>query len=184
MPGAPRYLEPVYLLPGAAGPPSTFDVMLGRFPAGSYSVRANAPDGPLVAQSVVGPPLRNRPGGPAEPSVNYTDLWWNPSQSGWGMSIFQGPTNEVFAIWFAYDASGNPVWYTLQPGSWDSRIVFSGPIYRTTGPYVAGPFDPAAVRAVQVGTGDLEFLDATHAMLIYTIDGQHGVKSMQREPVE
>jgi hypothetical protein len=30
----------------------------------------------------------------------------------------QGPTNLLFAVWFGYDPSGKPTWYTLQSGEW------------------------------------------------------------------
>jgi hypothetical protein len=37
------------------------------------------------------------------PAANYTDLWWNPSESGWGVSIVQHASNKMFAVWFTYD---------------------------------------------------------------------------------
>jgi Spy/CpxP family protein refolding chaperone len=39
----------------------------------------------------------------ATPAANYTDLWWNPNESGWGITITQHPTNQIWAIWYTYD---------------------------------------------------------------------------------
>ncbi len=210
VPANPRYMEPVYArltqspfptenIVGARttmsgntitieygampdmGAVST-DVMLGRFPAGTYTVTAPEAGPPVTFTVSPGPAITS---GPAfAPAVNYTDLWWNPAESGWGMSITQGPTNELFAVWFVYDAAGNPTWFTLQPGKWDSLRGYSGPIYRTTGPAFNIGFDPARVQAVQVGTGTFFFTDAMHGNFAYTISGQTGSKAIERQPIE
>jgi hypothetical protein len=170
------------------GPPPPngwmFDASLGSFPAGTYTVSANTPLGRLTTQFTVAPrsPMQ------ADlfvPSIDFTGLWWNPQESGWGMSIFQGPTNDLFAVWFVYDASGAPTWYTLQPGAWSWGQRFSGPIYRTTGPYFVRPFDPSQVKYEQVGNGTLTFTDSAHAYFHYTIGGQTMPdKTLERQPIE
>jgi cyclophilin family peptidyl-prolyl cis-trans isomerase len=48
--------------------------------------------------------------GTAPPVVDYTDLWWNPNESGWGVTLTQ-QFGIIFAAWFVYDTSGKPVWY-------------------------------------------------------------------------
>ena len=113
-----------------------YDVELGRFPAGTYTVVVQ---GQAPVQFTVGPssstPAAPYPGN--QPVVDYSGMWWTPSESGWGLSISQGATNQVFAVWFVYGQSGEPTWYTLQPGSWTSSNVYStytGPIYKTDGP--------------------------------------------------
>jgi hypothetical protein len=208
IPSAPRYLEPVYLrlttsLRGIVNarvsmlngtlvvdydylplfyPPNpngeSFEASLGSFPAGTYTVNANTPEGQLTTQFTVAPKASGFP------PVNFTGMWWNPQESGWGMSVFHGPTNELFAVWFVYDASGAPTWYTLQPGA-GAGEVFSGPIYRTTGPYFAGPFDPSRVKYQQVGNGTLTFTDSAHARFRYAIDGQTMAdETIQRQSIE
>jgi hypothetical protein len=208
IPAAPRYMEPVYLRmnqtagiteevigaavtmngnnldvrvtlfpePGIHGD----DVMLGRLPAGTYTVTVDG--SPVVATFTVAP----EPQGPSGrvPPVNYTDLWWNPAESGWGMTINQGPTNQVFAVWFVYDAAGNPVWYTLQPGQWDTMKSYTGVIYRTTGSPFNAVFDPASIVEQRVGTGSLAFSSATTGVFAYTIDGVNRTKSIQRMTIE
>ena len=37
------------------------------------------------------------------PAANYTDMWWNAEQSGWGVSFVQHSTNQVYAVWYTYD---------------------------------------------------------------------------------
>jgi hypothetical protein len=170
------------------GPPPVngwmFDASLGSFPAGTYTVNANTPDGQVTAQFTVAPNAAAQ-AGVVSPSVNFTGMWWNPQESGWGMSVFQGPTNDLFAVWFVYDASGAPTWYTLQPGTWSSSQIISGPIYRTTGPYLAGPFDPSRVKYQQVGNGTLTFTDSAHARFHSTVDGQTMPdKTLERQPIE
>ena len=209
-PASPRYMEPVYarltqspfpvtnivsarasmsgnsIAVDYVGIPdlgaTTTDVMLGRFPAGTYTVTAPNAGPPVTFTVPPGPTVTSVPD--PEPAVSYTDLWWNPAESGWGMSITQGPTNEVFAVWFVYDAAGNPIWYTLQPGHWNTMSGYTGPIYRTSGPAFTGAFDPSAVHEVQVGTGGLSFESATTGHFFYTIDGQSGTKVIQRQPIE
>jgi hypothetical protein len=215
VPASPRYFETVYLratLPvgdphyiGSArvsmqGTTITVDylggidipgrtaesltVMLGKFPAGNYAVQANLPNGPVTTQFTVGAKPDDQ-----SPFIDFTGLWWNPAEPGWGLSITQGPTSEIFAAWFVYDAAGNPTWYTLEPGYWDGPDVYHGTIYRTTGP--TGPFfqqafDPSRVNQVAVGTGTLEFFkpDFTSGSIVYTIDGQQGFKHIERMAVE
>jgi hypothetical protein len=219
VPANPRYFETVYLrstLPGndgrfiitarvsmqgtaltvdytssidLPGPPPSFTVMLGKFPAGTYTVQANLPNGPLTTQFTVSPkPPEDLLGGARSPVIDFTGLWWNPAESGWGLYIAQGPTNKIFAIWVVYDAVGNPTWYTLQPepGSWGGTSIYHGTVVRTMGPYFRGTFDPSLVMETIVGTGTLEFFgpDSASGTFIYTIDGQQGIKHIERMPIE
>ncbi|MDP4027689.1 MAG: hypothetical protein Q8P42_01780 [Gallionella sp.] len=169
-----------------------YDVELGRFPAGTYTVKIQPPrndQNPTTVQFIVGvsnsSPTAPFPGN--QPSVNYSDLWWSPSESGWGLSIAQGATNELFAVWFVYGASGEPIWYTLQLGKWTSSSAYTdytGPIYKTTGPYFGGGFNPASVGVSQVGIGTLSFRYANKGTFQYTVDGVQGSKNIERMIIE
>jgi hypothetical protein len=164
-----------------------YDVMLGRLPSGSYSVRVPTNAGTVTTQFTVSPPERSIAHPGTVPAVNYSDLWYSPAEPGWGLSIAQGPTNLVFAMWYVYDASGNPVWYSLQPGSWTATNVYSsysGPIYKTRGPTFTGTFDPALVSHVQAGTGTLQFRDSSTLLFRYTLDGVTTIKNLTRQRVE
>lgn len=163
-------------------PSSSFDVELGRFPPGTYYVEVveGNPATPamyvaftVTERHVFIPPY-------SFPLVDYTDHWWNPLESGWGISIHQHTSDRLFAVWFVYSQSGQPVWYTLQPGAWTSSKEYTGPIYKTTGPYFGGPFDSTQVGVAQVGVGTLSFADSNTATFSYMIEGVSGSKPITR----
>src|SRR5512134_4004031 len=92
---------------------------------------------------------------------NYSDMWFNPGESGWGVTIADHET-QLFAVWYTYDTDGAPLWFTVPGGSFNSnRTFFSGDVYRTTGPSYAGAFDPAAVATTKVGTATFQFAPGT-----------------------
>ncbi len=167
------------------GSGASMDVMLGRLPAGSYTVNVLRNGGlESTAQFTVAPGPMSLDPNTAAPAVNYSDLWWNPAESGWGMSVNQGVNNQLFAIWFVYDATGNATWYTLEPGQWQGSTFFSGIVNKASGPYFGAAFDPSKVTQHQAGTGTLTFTDASHARFDYTIDGVKGSKLIEREPIQ
>ena len=118
----------------------------------------------------------------ASPSGDFTDLWWNPNESGWGLSIVQHPTRVIFAVWFVYGADGKPVWYVLPSGSWTSANVYSGTLYAVSGPPFTTSFNPSLVNQVAVGTGTLSFTDTNHGTWAYSVNGVSGSKSISRQP--
>ncbi len=76
----------------------------------------------------------------------YTDMWWNPSESGWGANVVH-QDDTAFVTLFVYGPDGAPRWYSaavrtiaLYP---DGRPAMSGDLYRMRGPGEHGPFDPA-----------------------------------------
>lgn len=115
------------------------------------------------------------------PALNYSDLWWDPNQSGWGFNIVQHPTGSVFGVMYTYDANGTPLWFVLPGGTWTSSTRFTGAWYQVTGPAYNGAFDPAVVRPSQVGTATLDFSDANHGTLTFTVNGTTVVKTITRQ---
>ena len=112
-------------------------------------------------------------------AVDFTDLWWNPNESGWGMVMTQQLGN-IFIAWYVYDNSGNPVWYVI-PNCALVGSGCSGTAYSTTGPPLGPSFDPNAVHATAVGSLTLTFLDANNASVSYTINGATGTKAITRQ---
>jgi hypothetical protein len=165
----------------------SYDVELGHLPTGTYQVEAQGILGNASATFTVGAaavPARY-PGN--VPAVDYTGLWWNPTESGWGLSIHHGPTDLLIAAWYVYGADREPVWYTLQSGEWrtaNTFTTFEGPIYRTTGPWFGGTYLPHAVAVAPVGTGTLSFRDANSGELRFTIDGVRHVEPIARYAVD
>lgn len=118
---------------------------------------------------------------PAVPAFDYSDLWWNPDESGWGLSIVQHPSHNVFAVMYTYDANRKPLWFVLPSGTWTATNVFTGPWYQVTGPANVAAFDPALVVATQAGTATLRFNDPEHASLAFGVNGTQVVKIMIRQ---
>lgn len=157
---------------------------LGRFPSGDYEVEVqlaveNGPPQGAVAtlQFTVGSPTQGLP----RPSANFSDLWWDPAESGWGLSIAQHISDIIFAVWYVYGADGKPIWYFIPEGSWSTVTKYTGPVYKTAGPYFGGVFNPSAVGVTLAGTATLVFTDFDRGTFTYTIDGITGTKSIQRQ---
>jgi hypothetical protein len=113
----------------------------------------------------------------ASTGPNYTALWWNPLESGWGLNVnHQGAI--VFATLFTYAENGQPMWLVgpslgLQPGG-----GYSGPIYRTTGPaFNAVPW--TAISFSEVGSMTLAFSAANRGTLTYTFNGTSVTKAIE-----
>jgi hypothetical protein len=154
-------------------------IPLGQLPAGDYSVE-------LVIRNQGGRgaiPFRVASRTHSQvPMHNYTDMWWNPQESGWGISIHQHASDGLFAVWFVYGDDHKPQWYVVPGGTWERGSMFSGPVYRTSGPAFRGVFDPAQVGVAPVGTAILDFFSGDGAQFRYTIDGVAGSKVIQRQP--
>jgi YVTN family beta-propeller protein len=121
-----------------------------------------------------------QPSGTA-PATNYTDLWWNPNESGWGLSVTQ-QFNLMFLAWYVYDSSGNPVWYVASSCAVTSGgNGCSGTLYRTTGPAFGAGFDPMQVQVFPVGSVTLNFSDGNNGTLSYVVDGVSGSKAITRQ---
>lgn len=173
--------------------PPGIDLAIGQFPAGDYQVevtKRSAQGEPLglvgSATFSVAPRETNRP------LMNATGLWWNPSESGWGINIVQND-GKLFATWFVYGPDGTADWYHMSGGVWNYAGGFDGPIYRATGPYMEGcpeypapcsapRFDPGAVTRRPIGQVTFYFYDSDHnqAHVEFIIDGMRHSKQLQR----
>ena len=121
--------------------------------------------------------------GPAiSPAFDFTDLWWNPNESGWGLNLFQHPSKIIFGVWYTYQGDGTRIWYIIPSGSWTDSMTYTGPLYVTAGPSYTKSFDPNQVQVRQVGSATLRFTTSNAGTFTYSIDGVSGTKSMQRQP--
>src|SRR5258708_5956235 len=89
------------------------------------------------------------------PFANFTDLWWDPSESGWGINLIQHPNNIIFAVWYTYGADHKMYWLHMSSGRWTSAGTYTGELYETSGPPANGPFDPNRVQRTVVGSATL-----------------------------
>ncbi len=117
---------------------------------------------------------------PHDPRIDYTDMWWDPQESGWGISIHHHCNNRLIAVWCVYGLDGGPIWYLLQPGGWTDKSTFVGPISIAEGPQVDAPYSSRPFRMHCVGTATLAFVDHSHGTLSYTLDGNAGQKTIVR----
>jgi cytochrome c553 len=126
--------------------------------------------------------LQGGGGGSTIPLFDYTDLWWDPAESGWGFNIIQHPSNVIFGVIYTYDTPDRPMWFVLPGGKWTSSATFTGDLYRVSGRPGTMPFDAASVKATAVGTATLLFNGANAATLTYSVDGVQVTKSIVRQP--
>jgi hypothetical protein len=112
---------------------------------------------------------------------NYTSLWWDSEESGWGIN-FSHQGDIVFATLFTYDSSGAPMWLVMSAGREQARNVFSGELYRTTGPpFNAQPFNPIGPgNFTTVGTMNVGFAGDS-AWLTYTVNGVTVNKTLRKQ---
>ncbi len=116
------------------------------------------------------------------PFADFTDLWYNANESGWGLSLTQHSTNTMFGVWYTYDAQGKRLWVVMPGGAWSSSTTFTGNLYITSGPpQNTGTFNPNLVKSTLVGTGTLVFSTAGAGTWSYTINGVSGSKSIVRQ---
>jgi hypothetical protein len=111
--------------------------------------------------------------------VDYTDQWWIPAESGWGVNFIQ-QNDTIFATLFVYGTDNTPRWYvaTMKP----SGSAFTGPLYQTTGPYFgAGSFSSANVVATPTGTMTVVFANPYSGALTYSVAGVNVSKAIVRD---
>ena len=117
--------------------------------------------------------------GTLTPAVDYSDLWWNPNESGWGIAMAQQNAN-IFLAWYVYDATGKPVWYVASNCSMNGSSC-SGTLYSTTGPPLGPTFDSSQVKVATAGSVIVSFIDANNAVLSYTVGTVTATKTITRQ---
>ncbi|MBC8022855.1 MAG: trypsin-like peptidase domain-containing protein [Burkholderiales bacterium] len=117
------------------------------------------------------------------PAYDFTDLWWNPGESGWGLNLIQHPNGIIFAMWYTYDANRKMTWYHVPSGTWTSSMTYTGTLYAVAGPAFDNPtFSAAQVKRTAVGTATLSFTSATSGTWSFDVDGVRGSKPISRLP--
>jgi Cytochrome C oxidase, cbb3-type, subunit III len=115
------------------------------------------------------------------PAFDFSDLWWNPQESGWGLNLVQHASSNIFGVMYTYEAPNRPLWLVIPGGVWSSSLQFTGTIYRVNGPPASG-FDPALVNVRPVGTATLTFSDRNNGVITFTLDGALVTKTITRQP--
>jgi len=113
-------------------------------------------------------------------AADYSDVYYDPAESGWGMFVVQSDTFQFVAL-FVYGQDKKPTWYvaqlTEQPGG-----SYSGMLFATTGTYFGMPWNPADLTGPAVGTASFQPTDPYHATVTYSLTGGPTVtKTVQRQ---
>lgn len=102
-------------------------------------------------------------------ALEYTDVYYDPDESGWGVFLVQSSTVQ-FVAFFVYGADGKPTWYTAQLTD-DGTGQYTGPLYATTGSPFGSAWNPGQLTVTPAGTASFHPLDAYRATLTYTVNG-------------
>lgn len=104
-------------------------------------------------------------------ATDYTDLWYNPDESGWGVNLVQSES-FVFATFFVYAADGTPTWYTGEL-TWDGSNAFRGNLYATTGSGFASTWQAGNSKSTVAGTASFQpsSTNAWQGTLAWTVAG-------------
>jgi hypothetical protein len=118
---------------------------------------------------------------PNAPIADFTDLWFDPNEAGWGLNIVEHASRNIFAVWYSYGPDGRDTWYVMPGGSWSSSTAFSGTLFMVAAPAYNGPFDRNNVGNQPVGSATLTFSDADHGTLSFNVNGVSGTKPIVRQ---
>jgi hypothetical protein len=124
------------------------------------------------------------PAGAASYSVDFTDMWWNAAEAGWGLNVIQ-QNEKLFVTFFVYGPDNTARWYVgssvaAASPQLETAVRFSGALYQTTGPWFGGPFSTAASGVREVGSVTLTFDGVASGTLAYVIDGTVVTKQITR----
>lgn len=116
--------------------------------------------------------------------TDFSDLWWNPSESGWGANVaHQGEI--IFMTVFVYGADNRVRWYVAPAMASQGGVnssTFIGTLHETAGPYLGdSTFNPQAVGIRTVGNATLQFGAVEAGVLTYSVDGALVTKAIERQ---
>jgi hypothetical protein len=113
------------------------------------------------------------------PVTDYSGLWWNPNESGWGVALTR-QADMGFATIYTYDASGQPVWYVASSCPMVGSGC-SGSLYAVTGGTpLTTAWNASNLAVSPVGTLNLAFTNANSGTMSFTVNGVGGSKAIER----
>ena len=111
--------------------------------------------------------------------VDFTDLWYNASESGWGLNLIQ-QHETIFATLFVYGADNTARWFVASDMRGGANNSFTGQLFRTTGPAFSAPWT-GGVQPTAVGNMTVQFSGTGGGTLTYTVDGASVTKQIVRQ---
>jgi hypothetical protein len=113
-------------------------------------------------------------------TVDYTDMWWNSNENGWGANVIQ-QGDTLFVTLFVYGPNGSPTWFVAPQVTFQSGGLFTGQLFATTGTfYFQQPYDPNALTVNPVGQLAFNASTANSAQLTYNVGGFQVTKNLTR----
>lgn len=93
-------------------------------------------------------------------AANYTDLWWNKDESGWGLTLAHH-NDKIFGVWYVYDADGKPFWVVMSDGTFSNDgLTFTGALFQWVREDRRGDLGPLPGDRLQPGCRHLPLLGA------------------------
>lgn len=109
----------------------------------------------------------------------WSDLWWNPNESGWGMTLTQ-QDETIFTTFFVYGNDSKPTWFAATL-DYDGTASYKGVLFQTVGSHYGKIFDPASVTATVVGTATFTPQFEAQGSFVYTNSGVVVTKTITRQ---
>jgi hypothetical protein len=121
----------------------------------------------------------------ATATTDFSDLWWNPNEDGWGVTLTQ--QNQVlFVTLYVFQNNHQPKWFVgpatqYQGADANGMVTFSGPLFETTGSDLGGAWNPGDRHPSQVGTITFTASQISVGTLAYTVNGVSVAKTITRQ---
>lgn len=118
------------------------------------------------------------------PFADFGGLWWDPAQSGSGMTLVQQANGALVASWYSFDDAGVPLW-VYATGSWIGSDRWRGTIFRADysgSGALAGGVDPAQVTTTAIGSLDLAFSSGSRGSWSFRIGAIERSFAIERFP--
>jgi hypothetical protein len=101
----------------------------------------------------------------------YTDLWYKPTEPGWGVNLVQAD-DFIFATFFIYGTDGKPTWYSAHL-VWNGTDAYTGDAFANQGTFFGVPWNTANNVHVKAGTASFtpSAANSYQGTLTYSITG-------------
>jgi cytochrome c553 len=116
------------------------------------------------------------------PDFTIAGQWWDLERP-WMALVFNHFANrkQLSGIWHTFDDSGNAVWLYFIDGAWTGPSIYTGKLYRNSGPPYAQPADPAKPPATAVvGEVAIVFSNRESADITFIVNGQRMTRKIAR----
>jgi len=112
--------------------------------------------------------------------ANVQDLWWNPSEPGWGVD-FAHQGSILFGTLYTYDDNGRDLWLVASRMERQADGSYLGDLLRTASAGFQPEKEWAGITWRKVGTMEAHFDDGETGVLTYSVDGRQVMKRIWRQ---